>query len=204
MKNSSKKITNKRSNKKRFSKYSHYKSRGGRQGPPKWKIYGYRSEDDYIQDQEEQLRRERLRRERLERELQKVLNNPIIQSIMMIIMNNDQAERFQTHIRENIRIEDNVQSYNQMIREFINQALELLNHQQIVVTRRIMNAIRKESAERTRMNQPYGHPEMLDTIERVLRGNMDELVRNDSSGGSGGGYYKRFTRKNKNSSNRRK
>ena len=197
MKNSSKKITNKRSNKKRFSKYSHYKSRGGRQGPPKWKIYGYKSEDDYIQDREEQLRREQLRRERLERELQKVLNNPIIQSIMMIIMNNDQAERFQTHIRENIRIEDNVQNYNQMIREFINRALELLNHQQIVVTRRIMNAIRKESAERTRMNQPYGHPEMLDTIERVLRENMDELVRNDSGGGKKK-YYKRFTRKNRN------
>ena len=201
MKMNSKKTTYKRSNRKRFikSKKSYYK--GGKQGPPKWKIYGYRSEDDYIQDQEEQLRREQLRRERLERELQKVLNNPIIQSIMMIIMNNGQAEIFQTHIRENIRIEDNVQNYNQMIREFINRALELLNYQQILVTRRIINAIRKESAERARMNQPYGHPEMLDTIERVLRENMDELVMNGSGGGKKK-YYKRFTHKNK--LNRRK
>lgn len=193
MKMNSKKTTykNKRSNRKHFSKNRKSSYKGGKQGPPKWKIYGYRSEDDYIQYQEEQVRRERL-----ERELQKVLNNPIIQSIMMIIMNDDQAERFQTHIRENIRIEDNVQNYNQMIREFINRALELLNDQQIVVTRKIMNAIRRERAERTRMNQPYGHPEMLDTIERVLRENMDELVRNDSGGGKKK-YYKRFTRKNR-------
>ena len=196
MKINSKKKTYNRSNRKYFSKIrKSYK--GGKQGPPKWKIYGYKSEDDYIQDREEQLRREQLRRERLERELQKVLNNPIIQSIMMIIMNNDQAEIFQTHIRENIRIEDNVQNYNQMIREFINRALELLNHQQIVITRRIMNATRRERAERTRMNQPYGHTEILDTIERVLRENMDELVRNDSGGGKKK-YYKRFTRKNRN------
>lgn len=193
MKNNSKKTTIKRINRKHFSKSKKGYYKGGRQGPPKWKIYGYKSEDDYIQYQEEQLRRERL-----ERELQKVLNNPIIQSIIMIIMNNDQAEIFQTHIRENIRIEDSVQNYTQMIREFINRALELLNYQQLLVTRRVMNAIRKESAERARMNQPYGHPEMLDTIERVLRENMDELV----SGGGIKKYYKRFTHKNK--LNRRK
>ena len=51
------------------------------------------------------------------------------------------------------------------------------------------------------MNQPYGHPEMLDTIERVLRENMDELVMNGSGGGKKK-YYKRFTHKNK--LNRRK
>ena len=198
MKMNSKKTTIKRINRKHFSKSKKGYYKGGRQGPPKWKIYGYSSEGDYIQDREEQFRREQLRRERLERELQKVLNNPIIQSIMMVIMNNDQAERFQTHIRENIRIEDNIQNYTQMIREFISRALELLNYQQILVTRRIMNAIRKESAERARMNQPYGHPEMLDTIERVLRENMDELV----SGGGIKKYYKRFTHKNK--LNRRK
>lgn len=195
MKINSKKKTYNRSNRKHFSKNRKSYYKGGKQGPPKWKIYGYKSEDDYIQDREEQLRREQLIRERLERELQKVLNNPIIQSIMMIIMNNDQSERFQTHIRENIRIEDNVQNYNQMIHEFINRALELLNDQQIVITRRIMNAIRRERAERTRMNEPYRHPEMLDTIERVLRENMYELIRNDSGGGKKK-YYKRFTRKN--------
>lgn len=198
MKMNSKKTTIKRINRKHFSKSKKGYYKGGRQGPPKWKIYGYSSEGDYIQDREEQFRREQLRRERLERELQKVLNNPIIQSIMMVIMNNDQAERFQTHIRENIRIEDNIQNYTQMIHEFISRALELLNYQQILVTRRIMNAIRKESAERARMNQPYGHPEMLDTIERVLQENMDELV----SGGGIKKYYKRFTHKNK--LNRRK
>jgi len=178
MKNRSKKITNKRINKKRFSKYS----RGGRQSDPKWKMYGYRSEDDYLNDRQEQIRRERL-----EREVQKVLINPIIQSIMMIIMNDDQARRFETHIRANIRIEGNVQSYNQMIREFVNHALELLDDQQRVLTRRIMDAIQQERTERASMNQPFGRLQMVDVIERVVRENIE---------GRGGGkkkYYKRHT-----------
>jgi hypothetical protein len=197
MKNNSKKIINNKrnnKNKKHFSKKSCYK--GGKQGSPTWKQYGYKTEDDYIQYQEEQRRRERL-----VREINKVLVNPIIQTMIMVIMNNEQAERFQTYIRENIRIEENIQNYNQMIRDFINQALELLDDQQRILTGRIMNAIQQERIKRARLNQPFGRLEMLDTIERVVRENMDEIVRSESGGGKKK-YYKRYTSKNK--LNRRK
>ena len=196
MKNNSKKIRNKRNNRKHFSKNRNSSYKGGRQGSPTWKQYGYKTEDDYIQYQEEQRRRERL-----VREINKVLVNPIIQTMIMVIMNNEQAERFQAYIRENIRIEENIQNYNQMIRDFINQALELLDDQQRILTGRIMNASQQERPERARLNQPFGRLEMLDTIERVVRENMDEIARSESGGGKKK-YYKRYTAKNK--FNRRK
>ena len=188
MKNNSKKTLNKRSNRKYFSKSKKGYYNGGRQGLPKWKMDGHSSEAEYLKYQQDQRRRERL-----QREMQKVLNNPIIQSIMMVIMNDDQAERFQSYIRQNIRIEDNVQNYNQMILEFINEALELLDDQQRLLTGRIMNAIQQERIERATMNQPFGRLEMLDTIERVVRENIN------GHGGGGGKkkYHKRYTAKNK-------
>jgi hypothetical protein len=181
---SSNKRTNKINNKKRSSVRGYYT--GGKEIPPKWKEYGYRKKDYFIQDRQEQLRIERL-----EREMQKVLTNIIIQSIM-IIMNDDQAERFQTYIRENIRIEDNIQNHNQMIHEFVIQAVELLDDEQRLLTRRVINAVQQERIERVRMNQPFGRQQILDTIERVVRENMGAIARNS---GGGRGYYKRYTRK---------
>jgi hypothetical protein len=64
-----------------------------------------------------------------------------------------------------------------------------------------MNAIQQERIERARLNQPFGRLEMLDTIERVVRENMDEVARNESSGGKRK-KYKRYTSKIK--LNRRK
>lgn len=107
-------------------------------------------------------------------------------------MNDDQAERFQTYIRENIRIEDNIQNHNQMIHEFVIQAVELLDDEQRLLTRRVINAVQQERIERVRMNQPFGRQQILDTIERVVRENMGAIARNS---GGGRGYYKRYTRK---------
>ena len=192
MKKNSKKIT---SNRKRFRKKSYYK--GGRKGPPKGKMYGYPSEGDYERDRD----RER-DRERLERQIQKVLTDPVIETITIVIMRPDQAEIFQTYIRENIRVEDNIQNYNQMISNFINEAFRLLDDEQRSLLIRIMNAIQQERQERIRNNQSLRRSEILDIIERVVQENMDEMSRGGSTFYSKKKYYKRYTAKNK--SNRRK
>jgi aspartyl-tRNA synthetase len=77
-------------------------------------------------------------------------------------------------------------------REFVIQAVELLDDEQRLLTRRVINAVQQERIERVRMNQPFGRQQILDTIERVVRENIGAIARNS---GGGRGYYKRYTRK---------
>lgn len=192
---SSKKRTIKINNKKRSSVRGYYT--GGREIPLKWKQYGYRTEADYSEERREQT----AAIERREREINRVLSNPIIQSIMMLIMNPDQKERFETYIRENIRIVNNRETLNQMIDEFVNFALiNFLDDEQRLLTTRILDEIQYERIRRARANQPFGPLDIIDVIERIVRENNNEIARR----GGGGGYYKRYRYTAKNKSNHRK
>lgn len=190
----SKKRTNKINNRKRSIGYY----TGGKEIPPKWKQYAHKTEAAYLEEQQMErmqrdiMERERRERERRERDINRVLTNIFIQSIMTLIMNSDQSQRFEAYIRENIRMVNNRGELNQMIDDFVNFAVtNLLDNQQRLQTNRIMEAVQEERIARSRANQPFETLDILDVIERVFRENI-----------SGGGYYKHFTRKNR--SNRRK
>jgi hypothetical protein len=199
----SKKKTNKINNRKRSLT-------GGRIIPPKWQQYGYKTEAaylDYLEEVEQQRERERIereRRERIEREkrervINAVLTNVLIQSIMTLIMNPDQSQRFEAYIRENIRIVNSREELDPMIDVFINFArTDLLDEEQTLLTNRILNAVQKKRRRRAAANQAFGPIDILDIIDRVFGENI-YLTR---SGGGKKKYYKRFTRKN--ISNRRK
>lgn len=204
-KSSKKKTNNKINNKTNKRKRSFYYHTGGREIPPKWKQSGYKTEADYL----EHLEQQRQQRERevamartREREIQKVLNNPIIQSIIIVIMNPDQAAVFEAYIRENIRITNNRESFNQMIEGFINEAFQIMDNEQGLLLNRIMDAIQEERMRIVQVgsNQPFRPLDIVSIIERVVRENNDQVDRNGGNGKKQ--YYKRFTRKNK--SNRRK
>jgi hypothetical protein len=132
-----------------------------------------------------------------EREIQKVLNNPIIQSIIIVIMNPDQAAVFEAYIRENIRITNNRESFNQMIEGFINEAFQIMDNEQGLLLNRIMDAIQEERMRIVQVgsNQPFRPLDIVSIIERVVRENNDQVARNGGNGKKQ--YYKRFTRKNK-------
>lgn len=190
----SKKKTNKINNRKRSLK-------GGRIMPPKWQQYGYKTEAAYLDYLEEQREREQIERERIKRErvINAVLTNVLIQSIMTLIMNPDQSQRFEAYIRENIRIVNNREELDPMIDVFINFArTDLLDEEQTLLTNRILDAVQKKRRRRAEANQAFGPIDILDIIDRILRKNNYLAI---SSGGKKKKYYKQFTRKNK--SNRR-
>ena len=201
----SKKKTNKINNRKRSLGYY----TGGRIIPPKWQQYGYKTEAAYLEEQQMErmqrdiMERERIERERRERDINRVLTNVFIQSIMTLIMNPDQSQRFEAYIRENIRIVNSREELDPMIDVFINFArTDLLDEEQTLLTNRILDAVQKKRRRRVAANQAFGPIDILDIIERVFRENMGVIARSGGGGGGGGGYYKRFTRKNR--SNRRK
>ena len=192
----SKKRTNKINNRKRSIGYY----TGGKEMLSKWKLYGYRTEAsylEYLEQQRQDRERERLRN----RETQKVLHNPIIQSIMIVIMNPDQTALFEAYIRENIRITNSRETFNQMIQDFINEAFRMLDDEQRLLLNKIMDAIQEERMRMVQAgsNQPFRPLDIVGIIERVIRENNDEIAR---SGGTKKKHYKRFTRKNR--SKRRK
>ncbi len=199
MRKSLKKRTNKINNRKRSLGYY----TGGREMPPKWKLFGFRTEADYLEQQREQ--REQRERQRIrEREIQKVLNNPIIQCIIILIMNPEQTALFESYIRENIRITNNRETFNQMIQDFINEAFQMLDNEQRLLLNRIMNAIQEERMRMVQMgsNQVLRPLDIVGIIERVVHENNNEIARSGGDSGSKKKYYKRYTAKNK--SNRRK
>ena len=194
----SKKKTNKINNRKRSL-------RGGRIMPPKWQQYGHKTEAAYLayleeveqqreREQIERERRERIERERRERVINAVLTNVLIQSIMTLIMNPDQSQRFEAYIRENIRIVNNREELDPMIDVFINFArTDLLDEEQTLLTNRILDAVQKKRRRRAEANQAFGPIDILDIIDRILRKNNYLAI---SSGGEKK-YYKHFTRKNR-------
>jgi hypothetical protein len=199
---SSKKRINNKTNKRKRSLSLYYHT-GGREIPPEWKQTGYKTEADYLEYQRERemarvaMERERAAMiERRKRAIKLVLQNVFIQSIMMLIMNREQSEIFKAYIRENTRIVNDREIFNQMIDEFVNFALtNLLDDEQRLETNRILDAVQQERTARALSNQqPPGPLEILDIIERVARENNDQVAR---TGGNGKKYYKRFTRKNK-------
>jgi hypothetical protein len=166
---------------------------------PKWKQYGYETEEEYARFEQEQRDRE-IR----DHEINRVLTNPIIESIILI-MNPDQAEAFEAHIRQNIRVERSMQSYYEMIHEFVTMARRtLLNHDQRSIVRKIINAIQ----DARRANPSISRVAIMEIVARVMEEDIQEIQRSDSVGNLGVGgkkkYYKRYTVKNKNKSNRRK
>ena len=166
-----KRKNNKIKNKKRYSVKRCYT--GGKEMSPKWKQYGFRREDGYLeQTREEMQERERILRR--EREINRVLINVFIDFIMTLIMNPEQSERFKTYIRENIRITNDATMFNQMIDDFIHFArANLLNDEQILITNRIMDAVQRQQLNRIRRNlEPLGPLEIFDIIERVYRKNL--------------------------------
>jgi hypothetical protein len=183
--------------KKRINKRRSYT--GGKIMSPKWKQYGYETEEEYARFEQEQRDRE-IR----DHEINRVLTNPIIESIILI-MNPDQAEAFEAHIRQNIRVERSMQSYYEMIHEFVTMARRtLLNHDQRSIVRKIINAIQ----DARRANPSISRVAIMEIVARVMEEDIQEIQRSDSVGNLGVGgkkkYYKRYTVKNKNKSNRRK
>ena len=190
-----KKRTNKINTKKRYSIKGYYT--GGKIMPPKWKQYGHITEAEYLEEQREQIERERARMREIEKKenvIKAVLTNVFINFIMTLIMNPDQSQRFETYIRENIRIVNNRGELDVMIDDFINFARsDLLDEQQISLINKIMDAVQQERAARMTESQPFRTLDIMDVIERVFTANND-LSR---SGGGKKKYYKRFSRKNK-------
>ena len=203
----SKKRTIKTNKKKRSLRYY----TGGREIPPEWKQTGYKTEADYLEYQRERemarvaMEREAMEREAMEREAMEraarerrkrainlVLKNVFIQSIMMLIMNHEQSERFKAYIRENTRIVNDREIFNQMIDDFVNFALtNLLDDEQRLETNRIMDAVQQERTERARANQqPPGPLEILDIIERVIRENNNLAISGSNGGNGKKKYYK--------------
>jgi len=188
---SSKKITNNRNNRRRYT--------GGKSMLPKWKQYGYETEEEYERDQQEQRDRE-IR----DHEISRVLTNPIIEAIILI-MNPDQVEEFEAHIRQNIRVERNIQSYYEMVHEFVTMARRtLLNHDQRSIVTKIISAIQ----DARRANPSISRVAIMDIVARVMEEDIQEIQRRSDGVGNVGNvggkkkYYKRYTAKNK--SNRRK
>ena len=188
---SSKKITNNRNNRRRYT--------GGKSMLPKWKQYGYETEEEYERDQQEQRDRE-IR----DHEISRVLTNPIIEAIILI-MNPDQVEEFEAHIRQNIRVERNIQSYNEMVHEFVTMARRtILNHDQRSIVTKIISAIQ----DARRANPSISRVAIMDIVARVMEEDIQEIQRRSDGVGNVGNvggkkkYYKRYTAKNK--SNRRK
>ena len=173
----SKKKTNKINNRKRSL-------RGGRIMPPKWQQYGHKTEAAYLaylEEVEQQRERERIERERRERVINAVLKNVLIQSIMTLIMNPDQSQRFEAYIRENIRIVNSREELDPMIDVFINFArTDLLDEEQTLLTNRILDAVQKKRRRRAEANQAFGPIDILDIIDRILRKNNYIAI---SSGG---------------------
>lgn len=183
--------------KKRINKRRSYT--GGKIMSPKWKQYGYETEEEYAR-----FEQERRDREIRDHEINRVLTNPIIESIILI-MNPDQVEAFEAHIRQNIRVERNMQSYYEMIHEFVTMARRtLLNHDQRSIVRKIINAIQ----DARRANPSISRVAIMDIVARVMEEDIQEIQRSDGVGNIGGGkkkyYQQRYTAKNKNKSNRRK
>ena len=180
----SKKKTNKINNRKRSFT-------GGRIMPPKWQLYGYKTEADYLAYLEE-VEQQRVERERRERGINAVLNNVFINFIMTIIMNPDQSQRFEAYIRENIRIVNRREELNPMIDNFVNFArtdLDLLDEEQRLQINRILHAVQRK---RERANRPLESMEIYEIMERVFRKN--QIYRSE---GGEKKYYKHFTRKNR-------
>ena len=183
----SKKKTNKINNRKRYFT-------GGRIRiiPPKWQLYGYKTEADYLAYLEEVEQQQRVERERRERVINAVLNNVFINFIMTIIMNPDQSQRFEAYIRENIRIVNRREELNPMIDNFVNFArtdLDLLDEEQRLQINRILDAVQRK---RERANRPLESMEIYEIMERVFRKN--QIYRSE---GGEKKYYKHFTRKNR-------
>lgn len=180
----SKKKTNKINNRKRSFT-------GGRIMPPKWQLYGYKTEADYLAYLEE-VEQQRVERERRERVINAVLNNVFINFIMTIIMNPDQSQRFEAYIRENIRIVNRREELNPMIDNFVNFArtdLDLLDEEQRLQINRILDAVQRK---RERANRPLESMEIYEIMERVFR--KKHIYRID---GGEKKHYKYFTRKNR-------
>jgi hypothetical protein len=160
---------------------------------PRWKQYGYETEEEYTR-----FEQERRDREIRDHEINRVLTNPIIESVILI-MNPDQVEAFEAHIRQNIRVERNLQSYYEMIHEFVTMARRaLLNHDQRSLVRKIINAIQYAR----RANPSISRVAIMDIVARVMEEDIQEIQRSDGVGNVGniGGkkkYYKRYTAKNK-------
>lgn len=187
IKSAKKKISNRNNRRRSYT--------GGKVMSPKWKQYGYETEEEYTRFEQEQRDRE-IR----EREINRVLSNPIIESVILI-MNPDQVEAFQAHIRQNIRVERNIQSYYEMVYEFVTMARRtLLNHDQRLLVGKIIGAIQ----DARRANPSISRVAIMDIVARVMEEDIQEIQRSDSIGNVGGKkkYYKRYTAKNK--SNRRK
>ena len=187
IKSAKKKISNRNNRRRSYT--------GGKVMSPKWKQYGYETEEEYARFEQEQRDRE-IR----EREINRVLSNPIIESVILI-MNPDQVEAFQAHIRQNIRVERNIQSYYEMVYEFVTMARRtLLNHDQRLLVGKIIDAIQ----DARRANPSISRVAIMDIVARVMEEDIQEIQRSDSIGNVGGKkkYYKRYTAKNK--SNRRK
>lgn len=188
---------NTKSSKKRITKRRYYT--GGKLMSPKWKQYGYETEEEYERHQQEERDRE-IR----DREISRVLTNPIIEAIILI-MNPDQVEEFEAHIRQNIRVERNIQSYYEMVHEFVTMARRtILNHDQRSIVRKIISAIQ----DARRANPSISRVAIMDIVARVMEEDIQEIQRRNDGVGSVGNiggkkkYYKRYTAKNK--SNRRK
>jgi hypothetical protein len=188
---------NTKSSKKRITKRRYYT--GGKIMSPKWKQYGYETQEEYERHQQEQRDRE-IR----DHEISRVLTNPIIEAIILI-MNPDQVEEFEAHIRQNIRVERNIQSYYEMVHEFVTMARRtLLNHDQRSIVRKIISAIQ----DARRANPSISRVAIMDIVARVMEEDIQEIQRRNDGVGSVGNvggkkkYYKRYTAKNK--SNRRK
>jgi hypothetical protein len=187
IKSAKKKISNRNNRRRSYT--------GGKVMSPKWKQYGYETEEEYARFEQEQRDRE-IR----EREINRVLSNPIIESVILI-MNPDQVEAFQVYIRQNIRVERNIQSYYEMVYEFVTMARRtLLNHDQRLLVGKIIGAIQYAR----RANPSISRVAIMDIVARVMEEDIQEIQRSDSIGNVGGKkkYYKRYTAKNK--SNRRK
>ena len=187
IKSAKKKISNRNNRRRSYT--------GGKVMSPKWKQYGYETEEEYARFEQEQRDRE-IR----EREINRVLSNPIIESVILI-MNPDQVEAFQAHIRQNIRVERNIQSYYEMVYEFVTMARRtLLNHDQRLLVGKIIGAIQ----DARRANPSISRVAIMDIVARVMEEDIQEIQRSDSIGNVGGKkkYDNRYTAKN--TANRRK
>ena len=182
IKSAKKKISNRNNRRRSYT--------GGKVMSPKWKQYGYETEEEYARFEQEQRDRE-IR----DHEINRVLTNPIIESIILI-MNPDQAEAFEAHIRQNIRVERSLQSYYEMVHEFVTMARRtLLNHDQRSIVRKIINAIQ----DARRANPSISRVAIMEIVARVMEEDIQEIQR---SVGGKKKYYQRYTAKNK--SNRQK
>jgi hypothetical protein len=165
---------------------------GGSIMPPKWQLYGYKTEAAYLAYLDLEEEQQRIERERRERVINAVLNNVFINFIMTIIMNLDQSQIFEAYIRENIRIVNRREELNPMIDNFVNFArtdLDLLDEEQRLQINRILDAVQRK---RERANRPLESMEIYEIMERVFR--KKHIYRSD---GGEKKYYKYFTRKNR-------